>query len=108
MGRSRRIRCRKSGTRASPLGRINERSISVSSFTVSILACRQPQFIRHRLQKKLLYQYSKVSVAKYRASAPGARSEEHTSELQSRGHLVCRLLLDKKNIYKNNIDYHRS
>src|SRR5207253_10658914 len=27
------------------------------------------------------------------------RSEEHTSELQSRGHLVCRLLLEKK---KNN------
>src|SRR5439155_11134150 len=32
-------------------------------------------------------------------SQPGAlpiRSEEHTSELQSRGHLVCRLLLEKK------------
>src|SRR5690625_6173899 len=29
--------------------------------------------------------------------ASGAeRSEEHTSELQSRGHLVCRLLLEKK------------
>src|SRR5215510_16507285 len=27
---------------------------------------------------------------------PGTRSEEHTSELQSRGHLVCRLLLEKK------------
>src|SRR5690625_6606018 len=26
------------------------------------------------------------------------RSEEHTSELQSRGHLVCRLLLEKKYI----------
>src|SRR5690625_5423101 len=31
---------------------------------------------------------------------PG-RSEEHTSELQSRGHLVCRLLLEKK---KNKIE----
>src|SRR5207253_11013652 len=28
--------------------------------------------------------------------ALGGRSEEHTSELQSRGHLVCRLLLEKK------------
>src|SRR5690625_6880131 len=28
--------------------------------------------------------------------AIGSRSEEHTSELQSRGHLVCRLLLEKK------------
>src|SRR5439155_24915194 len=26
------------------------------------------------------------------------RSEEHTSELQSRGHLVCLLLLEKKNV----------
>src|SRR5207253_9878307 len=31
------------------------------------------------------------------AEAPALpRSEEHTSELQSRGHLVCRLLLEKK------------
>src|SRR5439155_3806857 len=29
--------------------------------------------------------------------AADLRSEEHTSELQSRGHLVCRLLLEKKN-----------
>src|SRR3712207_9302811 len=27
---------------------------------------------------------------------PGSRSEEHTSELQSRQYLVCRLLLEKK------------
>src|SRR5690625_4837806 len=32
------------------------------------------------------------------------RSEEHTSELQSRGHLVCRLLLEKKN---NKVDHNR-
>src|SRR5439155_23148067 len=30
------------------------------------------------------------------AAACQSRSEEHTSELQSRGHLVCRLLLEKK------------
>src|SRR2546429_3986740 len=30
-------------------------------------------------------------------SPPAPRSEEHTSELQSRLHLVCRLLLEKKN-----------
>src|SRR5687768_17832647 len=34
-----------------------------------------------------------------------ARSEEHTSELQSRLHLVCRLLLEKKK--KNNRLYRR-
>src|SRR5439155_25104546 len=32
-----------------------------------------------------------------RRGRSGRRSEEHTSELQSRGHLVCRLLLEKKN-----------
>src|SRR3712207_7070898 len=32
-----------------------------------------------------------------------ARSEEHTSELQSRQYLVCRLLLEKKKKNKNNI-----
>src|SRR2546422_7172866 len=31
----------------------------------------------------------------------GVRSEEHTSELQSRLHLVCRLLLEKKKKNKN-------
>src|SRR5439155_25992037 len=31
-----------------------------------------------------------------RAMVRKSRSEEHTSELQSRGHLVCRLLLEKK------------
>src|SRR2546422_2694239 len=31
-----------------------------------------------------------------RLSTKGKRSEEHTSELQSRLHLVCRLLLEKK------------
>src|SRR5690625_5863548 len=30
------------------------------------------------------------------ATCAPSRSEEHTSELQSRGHLVCRLLLEKK------------
>src|SRR5690625_5409268 len=34
-----------------------------------------------------------------------ARSEEHTSELQSRGHLVCRLLLEKK---KHRLSKHTS
>src|SRR5258707_2818367 len=33
-----------------------------------------------------------------RAMTNSARSEEHTSELQSRQYLVCRLLLEKKNI----------
>src|SRR5437899_9577865 len=38
---------------------------------------------------------------RWHAAARGARSEEHTSELQSLRHLVCRLLLEKKK-KKNN------
>src|SRR4051795_2001349 len=34
------------------------------------------------------------------ACQKSARSEEHTSELQSHSHLVCRLLLEKKNKHK--------
>src|SRR5439155_8598293 len=34
--------------------------------------------------------------ARFESACGGSRSEEHTSELQSRGHLVCRLLLEKK------------
>src|SRR2546422_5129967 len=49
---------------------------------------------------QLARQLSHVSDAlvRYRAGryALGLRSEEHTSELQSRLHLVCRLLLEKK------------
>src|SRR2546429_4038140 len=40
---------------------------------------------------------------KTRRSGSSSRSEEHTSELQSRLHLVCRLLLEKKKNY-----HHRS
>src|SRR3712207_7679713 len=36
-------------------------------------------------------------VVERRAVRPGERSEEHTSELQSRQYLVCRLLLEKNN-----------
>src|SRR5437868_13539791 len=36
-----------------------------------------------------------------RYTAPAHRSEEHTSELQSRFDLVCRLLLEKKNKHRH-------
>src|SRR3712207_7652659 len=37
-----------------------------------------------------------VVASRTRSDSCGARSEEHTSELQSRQYLVCRLLLEKK------------
>src|SRR5690625_1081885 len=39
----------------------------------------------------------KIAVDHMNGSVLRLRSEEHTSELQSRGQLVCRLLLEKKN-----------
>src|SRR3712207_7957035 len=50
--------------------------------------------------------YSVTRLASVQSVAVGAvvngpRSEEHTSELQSRQYLVCRLLLEKKNKNKN-------
>src|SRR5437870_8273076 len=39
---------------------------------------------------------------------PIVRSEEHTSELQSRGHLVCRLLLEKKKKHKEINQYNQN
>src|SRR5712675_3316236 len=52
---------------------------------------------------------SPPSPASYRrrSRTPGrARSEEHTSELQSRLHLVCRLLLEKKKKNTNVVKTH--
>src|SRR3712207_9022462 len=40
-----------------------------------------------------------------RSASDRPRSEEHTSELQSRQYLVCRLLLEKKKIYLT-LSYH--
>src|SRR5699024_11655104 len=47
-------------------------------------------------------------VTTYQGGLVISRSEEHTSELQSRFDLVCRLLLEKKKKYKTSyIDYNR-
>src|SRR5689334_24780023 len=40
-----------------------------------------------------------------RRATSTARSEEHTSELQSQFHLVCRLLLEKKNKQDNSVTH---
>src|SRR2546422_2583318 len=58
---------------------------------------------RSRGGRGVLMQYTTASdrpndakAASRMSRAPPTRSEEHTSELQSRLHLVCRLLLEKK------------
>src|SRR5258708_31191058 len=48
-------------------------------------------------------EHSRLRRRQTRARSLGLRSEEHTSELQSPDHLVCRLLLEKK---KNLVQTH--
>src|SRR3712207_9004298 len=47
-----------------------------------------------------------VAGADHRVGGQGQRSEEHTSELQSRQYLVCRLLLEKKKTKDSIRRYH--
>src|SRR5258708_8140864 len=54
---------------------------------------RSPKFFDHELATRLP---PNRPVIVRRAADISARSEEHTSELQSPDHLVCRLLLEKK------------
>src|SRR2546429_936799 len=49
-----------------------------------------------RMRILMAASYSADSESIWRGSENTRRSEEHTSELQSRLHLVCRLLLEKK------------
>src|SRR5690606_23596218 len=46
-------------------------------------------------------QHRRLAAVGRRPLVPGRRSEEHTSELQSRENLVCRLLLEKKKLIYN-------
>src|SRR3712207_9333099 len=52
------------------------------------------QFVAGRVAQRVVDRLEPVQVQI--AEADPARSEEHTSELQSRQYLVCRLLLEKK------------
>src|SRR3712207_8446837 len=55
------------------------------------LGLRRRQLLQRRAQLR--------AQLRERGRARGIRSEEHTSELQSRQYLVCRLLLEKKKIH---------
>src|SRR5690625_6336170 len=72
----------------------------ISSFTKQYTPQLQQRagFFSFKAWLLLLITLSGTGLAKATeaAAAYEMRSEEHTSELQSRGHLVCRLLLEKK------------
>src|SRR3712207_7640313 len=56
---------------------------------------------RHRRPDTLAEKAARRRDRRDRRVVPASRSEEHTSELQSRQYLVCRLLLEKKKKNKN-------
>src|SRR3712207_7279895 len=60
----------------------------------AVLADEQPEVVPVDRRPDLLLGLLDIDA---RAQPQGLRSEEHTSELQSRQYLVCRLLLEKKN-----------
>src|SRR5690625_6676055 len=64
----------------------------VSNILLPLGALMIALFIIHKMDKSLVKSEFMLG-----NEVPSVRSEEHTSELQSRGHLVCRLLLEKKN-----------
>src|SRR3712207_7744020 len=63
------------------------------------------EFVFQMLAQQNVETLQEAKVKKIVATCPHCRSEEHTSELQSRQYLVCRLLLEKKN---NNIKRQRT
>src|SRR3712207_8194957 len=77
--------------RSEPLGAGTRRLLCREAALVGDLLDQHPAWPR-RLRDRL----SKPEAAAA-LRTPASRSEEHTSELQSRQYLVCRLLLEKKN-----------
>src|SRR5439155_3883068 len=72
---------------------------SLTNKIVLFNAGTAPRTKRLDLAKAALQEANKLAGGIKMIVLNGDRSEEHTSELQSRGHLVCRLLLEKKKKY---------
>src|SRR3712207_8150125 len=73
-----------------------------SKFLFEVEAQRSPGwrmsgFIPRHIEQPAL-RHSKPALVKISSKPSSSRSEEHTSELQSRQYLVCRLLLEKTKI----------
>src|SRR5947208_13285220 len=62
----------------------------------SISSALRERFSSNEIRHWLCWKHVKVLRAIERCRTAALRSEEHTSELQSPDHLVCRLLLEKK------------
>src|SRR5690625_205960 len=74
----------------------NQRQVLVLDDALTVLQDNQGQYMGQNLAQET--DLKGRSLARIVEEEITTRSEEHTSELQSRGHLVCRLLLEQKNI----------
>src|SRR5690554_7217929 len=72
-----------------------EWTFNTIDFSLRVHAMWALSYLAYFITKKVLLFYTIKLVQKTKTKY---RSEEHTSELQSRPHLVCRLLLEKKKI----------
>src|SRR3989442_9167347 len=72
------------------------RSVIAAKLQTLGLARRAARWLSQPENARRVAQQVASGVAKTLEALPDDRSEEHTSELQSRPHLVCRLLLEKK------------
>src|SRR2546422_8196378 len=95
---------------ANPVPRVAERCVR-SSVTICYATSGCSWYIPQLYVNSGLLQGTGPTAARHLAASRGletsraGRSEEHTSELQSRLHLVCRLLLEKKKNKRDNRDH---
>src|SRR2546422_8062644 len=74
--------------------------------TVEVGVDELPEPTAQKLRRRQGHLVAGDEVHVQRIQVGHVRSEEHTSELQSRLHLVCRLLLEKKKKNKCDNDWH--
>src|SRR5207253_504445 len=88
----------RAGWRNSQAGATREGASTITQQLARLVFLSPERTFRRKLQEALLAIWLEGQLTKEEILLRylNTRSEEHTSELQSRGHLVCRLLLEKK------------
>src|SRR2546423_8210174 len=71
-------------------------------YTTLFRSCNRLHVIEQRCARWLLMSEDRVGRNHFDLTQEFLRSEEHTSELQSLAHLLCRLLLEKKSHQRTN------
>src|SRR5690625_5842838 len=83
--------------KAAMMDRVSSKSAMVEDVEAFIKATKVMDELLDKTTQITDEQLEKITRTQMQALVTMMRSEEHTSELQSRGHLVCILLLENKN-----------